>query len=95
MHQNLTGRVFDILVNDVVVTANVNLYATAMNTLYKPIEIVYNKTIDAAYGAINITLSKSALSLASPIWNALEVYSIHAKQAGTFASDGTYFSFSS
>jgi len=89
------SRVFNILVNDVIVVANVNVYTTALNALYVPIEISNNMSTVDATGTMNITLSKTAVSSLPPIWNALEVYSVHVKGAGTLVSDGTHFSLSS
>jgi hypothetical protein len=88
------SRVFDILVNDVVVASDVNVYASAFNVLYRPIEISNNMSTADADGTMNITLAQNGLSSLPPILNALEVYSIHVKNAGTLASDGTHFSFS-
>lgn len=82
-------RRFDCLVNDVVFAANVNVYSSAMNSVYKPIEFSTNASTVDASGALNITLSKSALSSTPPIWNALEVFSIHPKSLATLAGDGT------
>jgi len=73
----------------------VNVYTSALNALFTPIEISNNMSTIDAVGKMNITLSGAPLSSLPPIWNALEVFSVHSKSAGTFASDGTNCSFSS
>jgi hypothetical protein len=63
------SRVFDILVNDVVVASDVNVYASAFNVLYRPIEISNNMSTADADGTMNITLAQNGLSSLPPILN--------------------------
>ena len=84
-------KVFDILVNGVIFTPNVNVYSLAQNALYKPIEITINDTNVPLVGASEqmvVNLSATATSTLGPVLNALEILSVIPMFPGTFAADG-------
>ncbi|KAG0565321.1 hypothetical protein KC19_8G181600 [Ceratodon purpureus] len=81
-------RVFDIIVNDVVMVPNFDVYSTALNVLYKPVEVP-NIQSSSPNGTFTVKLSPAPTSTLTPIVNALEVYVIMHKIPGTYSTDAS------
>lgn len=85
-------RVFDILVNGVLVAPNVNVYTKAQNALYKPIEYSTNTSTLTPTGKMSVNFSAAATSTLGPIVNAVEIFTVHTIESRTLAADGTLIS---
>jgi hypothetical protein len=77
-------------VNGLLWVSNLNIYSSAVDALYKPIEFTSNSSAVNGQGTLNVTLQQTgSKSGPPPLWNALEILSVHERLPGTLASDGT------
>ena len=90
--QSLTAsdvRILDIYVNGKVLALGLNVFSSAKNALYVPIEVATNST--PLFTANNVTISQALGSTLGPSINAAELHSIFPFQPKTPAGDSKSF----